>query len=401
MNTPPVARQPVFPPAVPTQAGPLGIRYDFNQGCRIALPENEAGWRVRLSDLDSGNVLFETSLKGGLVTSSKRYYVRFGIDVWQKDRLVFSHAYAARNRDVLIRFPAATLGDNVGWFPYAEQFAQKHGCVLTCTVDAPLLPLLKEAYPAIRIVLDREVDPAHFYATYTVCLYFNDRDHIGMPCDYQLVGLHHAGAHILGLPPTETPPRLAPGDDGRPMAEPYVCIGTKSTMQAKFWNNPDGWPSIVAFLKAAGYRVICIDRDATHDKNGAHNPFPLGAEDQTGERPLQERVRWLRHCDFFVGLSSGLAWLAWAAGRPVVLISGFSHPRNEFDTPYRVINYHTCNSCWNDARLPFDHNDFLWCPRHKGTPRQFECTRFITADQVKDAIRRVPEFAARNGSAPG
>jgi hypothetical protein len=36
----------------------------------------------------------------------------------------------------------------------------------------------------------------------------------------------------------------------------------------------------------------------------------------------------------------------------------------------------------------------MYCPRHKDTPRQFECTRLITADQVKAAIRRIPAFDA-------
>jgi autotransporter strand-loop-strand O-heptosyltransferase len=77
---------------------------------------------------------------------------------------------------------------------------------------------------------------------------------------------------------------------------------------------------------------------------------------------------------------------------PVVMISGVTHPLNEFATPYRVINYHTCNSCWNDPLVGFDRTDFLSCPRHKNTPRQFECTRLITAAQVKQVIRRVPRF---------
>ena len=122
------------------------------------------------------------------------------------------------------------------------------------------------------------------------------------------------------------------------------------------------------------------------------NHIPNGAEDETGDRPLQERARWLKHAEFFVGLSSGLSWLAWAAGIPVVLISGFTHPTNEFETPYRVINYHACNSCWNDVRVRFDHKDFLWCPRHRDTPRQFECTRLITAEQVKAVIKTIPGF---------
>jgi autotransporter strand-loop-strand O-heptosyltransferase len=68
------------------------------------------------------------------------------------------------------------------------------------------------------------------------------------------------------------------------------------------------------------------------------------------------------------------------------MISGFSHPGTEFDTPWR----HTCHSCWNDPALRFDHKDFLWRPRHKDTPRQFECTRSITPEQVKQTIARLP-----------
>jgi autotransporter strand-loop-strand O-heptosyltransferase len=92
------------------------------------------------------------------------------------------------------------------------------------------------------------------------------------------------------------------------------------------------------------------------------NRIPQGAEDETGDKPLAERIRYLRHAAFFVGLSSGLSWLAWATGIPVVMISGFTHPINEFHTPYRVINYSACNSCWNDPRIRFDHYDFLYCP---------------------------------------
>jgi autotransporter strand-loop-strand O-heptosyltransferase len=57
-------------------------------------------------------------------------------------------------------------------------------------------------------------------------------------------------------------------------------------------------------------------------KSGPFYHIPHGVEDETGDRPLQERARWLRHADFFIGLSSGLSWLAWAVGTPVVMISG-------------------------------------------------------------------------------
>ena len=38
--------------------------------------------------------------------------------------------------------------------------------------------------------------------------------------------------------------------------------------------------------------------------------------------------------------------------------------------------------------------NFLWCPRHKDTPRHYECTRLITADHVIAVIATVPGFEA-------
>ena len=150
--------------------------------------------------------------------------------------------------------------------------------------------------------------------------------------------------------------------------------------------------TVVKFLKDNGYRVICIDKEKIHGIGLNWNFIPYGAEDFTGDLPLQERINLIKDADFFIGLSSGLSWLAWGCKVPVVMISGFTHPTNEFETPYRVINYHTCHSCWNDMRLDFDHFDFLWCPRHKGTDRHFECTKLISPEQVITTIKKIPTF---------
>ena len=397
-----------YPPAanLPTQIGPEGIRYDFNQGCRVLLPQRTTGqWRVRLFDLDSGNILFMSENQGALVNSAKRWFVRFRIDVWSIDsegaepRAVFTHEYDATGRDVMVQFPIGTLGDIMAWFPYAERFAKRHpGARVTCALSPLLIPILRDAYPDLHLVSHDEVNEQKLvetmYASYSIGLFFDDTACVWQPTDFRHVGLHRTAGYILGVDPTEIAPRLGVADEGRPIAEPYVCIAVQSSTQCKFWNNPTGWYSVVRFLKAKGYRVICIDQKATHGVGMVWNHIPNGAEDQTGDRPLAERVRWLRHAEFFVGLSSGLAWLAWAAGCKVVMISGFTHPTNEFETPYRVINWHACNSCWNDPKERFDHHDFMWCPRHAGTPRQFECTRLITTEQVTQVISTIPGFGA-------
>jgi autotransporter strand-loop-strand O-heptosyltransferase len=280
----------------------------------------------------------------------------------------------------------------MGWFPYAVKFHEQHRCRLTCAMAERLIPLFRDAYPDIEFVDHEHVEPERYYATYSLGLFFDDKDCVHQPCDFRHVGLHRTAGYILGVDPTEMPPRIAIPDDTRPIPEPYVCIATQSTTQSKNWTNPFGWHEIIRFLKEAGYRVICIDQKPVHGTGLVWNHIPHGVEDDTGDKPLHERARYLRHADFFVGLSSGLSWLAWATGVPVVMISGFTHPTNEFYTPYRVINYHACNSCWNDPHHRFDHHDYLWCPRHANTPRQFECTRLITADQVKQMIQRIPTF---------
>jgi len=376
------------------------VRFDFNDGCRVVLPEGE--WHVVLRDDETDNVLFETDIGAGVVTSAKKYFVSFEVQVQQRGKhadAAFIHRYDAKDRDVLIQFPVGTLGDLMGWFPYAVKFQRKHGCRLTCAMSALIAPLFRSAYPEIEFVTHEEVEPGRYYATYNIGLFFDDDAHVHQPCDFRHVGLHRTAGHILGVDPTETRPEITLDDDSRPIEERYVCIAVQSSTQCKYWNHPTGWREIVTFLKAQGYRVVCIDQKATHGSGLVWNHIPHGAEDETGDRPLAERARWLRHADFFVGLSSGLAWLAWACGTPVVMISGFTQENNEFATPYRVINYHACNGCWNDASQRFDHQDFFWCPRHKDTPRQFECTRLITPEQVRRTLKRIPGFGA-NASPP-
>ena len=143
------------------------------------------------------------------------------------------------------------------------------------------------------------------------------------------------------------------------------------------------------YLKKLGYRVLCIDRNRTNPIGDYRNEMPAGAEDFTGNLPLQQRIDLLGHADFFIGLSSGLSWLAWGAGTPVIMISGFSLPQTEFYTPYRVIQYHSCYGCWNDVTVEMLTKDKLYCPRHQGTKRMYECSRFITPEYVCKVIDRL------------
>lgn len=390
----------IDPPNELTQTGPEGIRFDFNFGCRVTLPQvAEEKWRLRFFDLETHTVVFDVTTEGGTYRSTKVFFVPFRIECWRGERLVFAHNYAAQDKPVLIQIPGGTLGDALAWFPYVDMFQRKHGCKLTCIASETARSLLEPAYPKIRFVNPEEgkLFQESCYATYCLGLFFDDWHCTYQPVDFRYVGLHKTAAYILGVTPDEVRPKVHIADTALNISEPYVCIATQSTTQSKYWNNPYGWREIVAWLKDCGYRVICIDKDATYGQGLVWNHLPYGAENMTGAQPLPERAALLKNAAFFVGLSSGLSWLAWAVETPVVMISGFTHPNNEFHTPYRVFNHHTCNSCWNDPKLMFDHADFLWCPRHKATDRQYECTRLIAPDYVKSVIRKIPGFLGDGG----
>jgi autotransporter strand-loop-strand O-heptosyltransferase len=91
---------------------------------------------------------------------------------------------------------------------------------------------------------------------------------------------------------------------------------------------------------------------------------------------------------FFVGLSSGLSWLAWALKKDVVMISNFTQKDHEFEC-IRVTNTSVCHGCWNDPQYKFDRGDWNWCPVNKGTDKQFECQTSITSQMVIDKIEEV------------
>ena len=91
-----------------------------------------------------------------------------------------------------------------------------------------------------------------------------------------------------------------------------------------------------------------------------------------------------------MGVSAGPTWLAWALKIPTILISGYSAKWGEYSTNIqRIINEDVCHGCFNDPDAPFERGDWNWCPRQKGTTRQFECSKTITPDMVIDAINNL------------
>lgn len=268
---------------------------------------------------------------------------------------------------------SGSLGDFIAWTPIVAKYAKQNN--LKINYYTPYKSVLEDSY--------REIN---FYN-------YNDKNNIDLSksifigcfenINWRTMSLQEVASSILNIEHTEERPIINKKfKKQNNFSKKYVCIATQSTAQCKYWNNETGWSKIVYYLKSIGYEVVCIDKHSSFGIASQMNFIPNGCINKTGDLPLEDRINDLMHCEFFIGLGSGLSWLAWACDKPVVMISGFSDPKSEFYTPYRVHNKNVCNSCWNDPDHKFDPSNWLWCPRNKN----FECSREISFEMVKEKI---------------
>lgn len=346
-------------------------------------------YKIKFIDNNTNKVIYESNIGNNMWSAaSMKYFINWKIEVYELDEagietLVDTHSLDLKNKNVKIIFDTNSLGDIIAYIGSADKFREIHGCNLTCVVyDEPLFDILKKNYK--NIVFSRLNDSHdNYYATYHVGYFDQGNWETGIQVNPKRTSLALIAPHILGLPLVEYKPKLniVPTSHDKK----YVCIATQSTAQCKYWNNPNGWNDVVKHLNEKGYEVWCIDKHGSYGSGNNMNNVPIGAIDKTGALSLEERLSQIAGAEFFIGLGSGLSWLAWAAGKDVVLISGFSEEFAEFNTPYRVINKNVCHGCWNDTSYTFDKGKWDWCPRDK----DFECTKQISSSDVIKMIDKI------------
>lgn len=344
-------------------------------GCQLTINGGDPSLKYNFNFIDdsNGNSLFSGTMKSGewsRCTISK--YVPYRVNVSCNDKVLLDEKINLKNKNVLICLDTKSLGDSIAWFPYVEEFRKKHECNIYCSTNWDAL--FKENYPNIKFLpLNWS---GNFFAIYNIGCY---PDKQRSTFDYKEVTLQRLASSILGLEDVEIIPNTVVLNKNRIIEEKYVCIGTHSTAQAKFWNNPTGWQEVCDYLNSIGLKPVLIQKEYHSGYKGCIN--------MSGDRSIHETINLLYNCEFFIGLGSGLSWLAWSLHKQVVLISGFSLPVSEFFTPYRVINTNVCHGCWNSH--PFDKGNWNWCPKHENTSRMFECTVQISSRMVIDKINQL------------
>ena len=314
------------------------------------------------------------------VKLNREYFTKWNTKIWEDGYLIHDYTLDLKGKRVYICLDSSSLGDTLSWVPYIREFKDKHQCHLI--VSTFMNYLFKDSYPDIEFIEPGMV-ANNIYAMYKIGWFYKDDkfDVSKNPNDFRKEPLQKTASDILGLDYKETRPLL---NIPKVKKKKKVGIGLHSTCQAKYWNNPTGWQEVVDYLTSLGYEVVLYSKENDGYMGNFHPKGITKFEAGSIERLIED----MASCEFFVGLGSGLSWLAWACELPVVLISGFSEEYSEttLDT-YRVINKNVCTGCFNRYRL--NASDWNWCPDHQNTERQFECTKSITPQMVIDKINQI------------
>lgn len=334
----------------------------------ITGPSN-SNYRVQFLD-ENGISIYENTIRSNhWVRLNRRWFTDWKINIWENKEFLFQYELDYTNERVFITFESSSLGDTIAWMSYVEEFRKKHNCHVILSTFKNFL--FKNAYPEIEFV-EPGTEVHGLRGMYSIGWFYDSNKEPVLP---NTIPLQKAATNILGLEYREIKPLLDFKPDERPIRGKYVTIATNSTAGCKFWTK-EGWQEVINYLVDKGYDVINVSLE----DNPFDNCKPLK------DKSMKNTMDYIYHSEFFIGLSSGLSWLAWALDKQVVMISNFTESDHEFEC-IRVTKNNVCNGCWNSHKYKFDKS-WDWCPRHAGTNRQFECQTSISGTDVINLLNQ-------------
>lgn len=337
-------------------------------------PNDKSYYQIDFLDPDNNSSVHQQTLRINYWTRPyRKWFTNWLVQVRKNGKLDYEHQFDLKGKRALVSFDTKSLGDSIAWVPAVEEFRKKHECEVI--VSTFWNDLFRDSYPNLQFVPPGSNIP-NLYASYSIGCYEGDIHKNKF--DWRTVPLQKVAFDTLGIDYKEmvTDLSIQPGE--RTVNEKYVTISEFSTFQCKFFNRENGWQTIIDWLNDNGYRVMVISKEETKLKNVINRT----------NRTIKETITNIYHAEFHMGVSAGPSWVAWALRKPVVMISGYSMPWAEFTSNIkRIINTNVCHGCFNDVNNNFDRGQWLWCPRHGGTPRQFECTKEISPEYVIEEIK--------------
>lgn len=351
----------------------------------------EQEYNVKFINSKTNRVIHQSTIKNNMWTRTNiKYCINWKIEVYTNNSLVFEYKWNPEGKRVYIHLDSGALGDTLAWFPYVEEFRKTFKCSVICSTFHN--DWFEGNYPDLEFVKPG-TEVKDIYAMYNIGWFYDGKNVVfdKIPIDFKKYPLQQTASEILGLKYSEVKPKVNSPKKKTNVRGDYVVIAPHASAHAKYWNHPNGWQTVIDYLNKQGYKVVMLTQEPLGDEwhDSKLGGTLTGVVNKTGDFPLQDRMVDIRDAKAFIGVGSGLSWLSWALNTPTVMISGFSYPYTEFQDCERVYprDPKTCRGCFNRKWL--DPGDWEWCPDHKDTPRQFECTKTISPDQVIYSINKL------------
>ena len=292
-------------------------------------------------------------------------------------------------KKIAIDIQSNALGDLIAFIPYANKYAVDNKVEVTLIANLIFSTLFEKSYPDIKIVSNQNFTDDNIYDN--VMHYTHD----------MTKSLQSGFAIFLGYEIAEyIRPKIDSFKTKRPIQSEYVTFSVHSTAQLKYWNAPgnsiksretgENWNELCNLLRKKSITPVCLSQYEMFGnlRKNMMNGLPKKAVKKIG-LDLKDVINYIEHSKFYIGPSTGLAWVAHALGKPVVMISNFTDDWNEFDLSLsdykRITNKSACHGCWKEGF--FDKTNWASCPKYEGTERQFECHTSITPNRVFEEIQ--------------
>ena len=292
------------------------------------------------------------------------------------------------NKYVNVKCDSMALGDTLACVPVVEYYRKVVG-IEKINFDCAewLWVYLRDAYPFIHFC---HIENPEIHLNY----------HFDLPVQkgfaFDLFGIPSFLKHDFEW--KFIPPTIVFEPSAKPFANDYFTFAIHSTAQVKYWNtgkrkdqqHSPRWRELCRLFKKVGIDGVMVDKFYGYGQAPYWNEPPNNCTTVINQH-FDTVLNTIFHSAFFIGLSSGMSWVALALGKKTCMIAPWTYPDNEFgettDTHIRIDSDAPCTNCWDTHSTEFDKSDWYWCPKHKNTPREFECSASIYSYQVFNKIK--------------
>jgi autotransporter strand-loop-strand O-heptosyltransferase len=292
--------------------------------------------------------------------------------------------------NVGIRFATDAIGDTLAWVPVVEEWMRKTkpANVYIYTKWNHLFD--KSKYPSNLHWIENPDEefqkiPLNLFHVLGISRLHDDnlnpRNNHATSVHWQDCNMIDTQNYTFGVSLEERKPKLVQLQDQRPFPEKYVTICTGASQKIKHWLNPMGWTMLARACQAMGYKVISVGNSSNYIPN-IHNGT---SED------IYQAMYLIKHSEFHIGLSSGLAWMAWTYNKPVLMVGDFTHTGYEFTSNLvRMYSESEQSGVFNKLDMP-------WIPTWEHDPYN-DNMQLARQPKVSHALKSLNELVGRLGT---